>query len=236
MEALRKLECDYCRGPKPVLACSFSECTKLYHYLCAVLARGEYSNRDCIFQFYCSNHKSIALSWKLDSINWKQITEWSNIQYATTNDWSRISKSDRRFLRNNLTEHFLKYDPKWFYEQLYPTIGIKEIFSDHWAWCTKLEKRNLKQYEAVALKNFKKDEVICEYVGEVHYSASKESDYTVCFWLPDCVKNNLKIPFLCIDSLNLGNEARFINTITATTPKYVKQNASMHTYCVKRKV
>jgi hypothetical protein len=111
-----------------------------------------------------------------------------------------------------------------------------------------------KQYEVVAKQEIKEHEVIAEYVGkvvDVIYSITLYAYYIksfknekVCYrsevdnkgmiyvtdiyyplGLPGCCYQSK----LCIDAQTEGNESRYINSISPTTPSYIKQNASMST-------
>jgi len=170
----------------------------------------------------------------MDGVNWPL---GNKIKYLSTNNWDGIQWEDFQFINSRFSE-WEKYEPFWFYSDLQPRIKVREIFEGHWAWCNDMQQKSIKdnhkkrfskQFEAVALKDINEEEMICEYVGRVkYYNQVLESTYVAEFRMPDSFPNNFKEKQLCIDALEEGNEARFINSITALTAPHIKQNASMH--------
>jgi len=151
-----------------------------------------------------------------------------------------------------------KYIPDWFHTDLEPRIKVRQIFPGHWAWCDELQKKKFGpvlpklqhdpneteeengidketfdlsdtycQFEAVAIADIEPDQFICEYVGRVRYHRDcLNSRYIAAFWQPENINFE---DTLCIDAEYHGNEARFINSVTPTTPLHIKQNATMST-------
>jgi hypothetical protein len=93
------------------------------------------------------------------------------------------------------------------------------------------------QYEAIAAVDIAPNEFITEYTGHVCYQQNCPSSmYCANLWYPDDLPGILYQNSLCIDAAREGNEARFINSVTPTTPAYIKQNASMNTVWCRNEV
>jgi len=64
-------------------------------------------------------------------------------------------------------------------------------------------------------------------VGRIKFHRDcPNSRYIAAFWKPESVNWE---DALCVDAESYGNEARYINSVTPTTPPYFKQNATMST-------
>ena len=109
------------------------------------------------------------------------------------------------------------------------------------------------QYEAIAREDIAEGEYIGEYAGRVKYTS--DSTATSMYVAVRAIKIHFDKPHLailtcyfhqnlffadglpeilyktplCIDSQHEGNETRFINSISPTSPPYITQNASMST-------
>lgn len=120
-------------------------------------------------------------------------------------------------------------------------LVVKPIGEGHWAYSSQLAKNidldggsahNARpQYEVVALHDIDKGQVLGEYVGVVRYAEEAASEYVATIYTPndaDLPRRLIDHP-LVIDASTLGNETRYINSVTATTPFFIRRNATMNT-------
>jgi len=120
----------------------------------------------------------------------------------------------------------------WRYD-LEARTYIREIFPGHWAFCPELQKEAKRQYELVAARNINEGEWIGEYTGTVDFRINCGQKYTAAYYMPDTV--DLVDGDLCVDGENYGNETRYINSLSPSSPDYITKNATMTTvWCAEQ--
>jgi len=154
------------------------------------------------------------------------------LDYIIENDWSAIDAKHKGLIRENKLKWQLIEEKEWMASQDESAyLEVKRIEPTHWAWCSELHRDGHKeQYEVIAKCDVKDRTILAEYVGTVKYiEQCHKSKYSAQFWIPDTIPLELHAAGICIDAENQGNETRFINSITKSSPPFIRKNATMST-------
>jgi len=225
-----KNSCSYekCNLRRASIGCLREQCTKIFHLRCALYAgceiipfhRGLYC-KDCIP--FAIQEKKYRLCWPTSP----------TVRYIVNNKWKNTNHFKK--IRTYIKEQSFKWDiyPDenselmfWKYD-LEARTYIREIFPGHWAFCSELASLGHRQYELVAARDIEDGEWIGEYTGMVDYRGNCGKKYTAAYYTPGSVDFN--DGDLCVDGERYGNETRYINSLSPTTPLYIKKNATMAT-------
>lgn len=233
-----KMRCSHCNRHGATIGCSVRQCRKNYHFLCLFEARAEWCDDERAV--YCERHTAkeiekqrVACRFPCDS----------GVQYRRENDWSHIAKADIDCLSLH-QDAWEIYKPMWLHKKISSPLRVVEITSkDHWAYCEQLASAGARQYETVACRKIFCHEVLDEYTGTVRYLSepqAKDNCYVARMCWPDDDEDDddnkdgnkffdRQLSALVVDAQRVGNETRYINSVSATTPPSVQQNARMET-------
>jgi len=239
------------------VCCIVPQCTTVYHFGCAKKAEAELCPNLQGTKMYCKMHQGLATKIKKLHTGWPG--DLTSIHYITRNDWREIPISLYKSIQVNEDkwERYVPdwfhtdLEPRIKVRQIFPghwawcdELQNKNVADDpilplpHFDPSEINENCNDEifdtmyhgsrcQFEAVAIEDIAPDEFICEYVGRIKFHRDcPNSRYIAAFWKPESVNWE---DALCVDAESYGNEARYINSVTPTTPPYFKQNATMST-------
>eukprot|EP01087_Luapelamoeba_hula_P004395 TRINITY_DN14341_c0_g1_i1.p1 TRINITY_DN14341_c0_g1~~TRINITY_DN14341_c0_g1_i1.p1 ORF type:complete len:395 (+),score=28.29 TRINITY_DN14341_c0_g1_i1:174-1187(+) len=225
-----KMVCSDCGKPFASVGCLLPACRSIYHYPCASKTGRWVPNTG----FYCPRHLHYIKKHRKKVVHWpKEVS--GRVKYVLKNDWSAISPKIIDLIAQN-SSRWEQYALDWDTSITSHPIQIRAIERGHWAWSEELFKVGQvfnghdKQFEVFASRDFVEDEIIGEYVGVVRLvSEDVISKYTATVFMPPDLPLELAGLELVIDAQHDGNETRFINSVTASSPPFIKQNASMRT-------
>ncbi len=217
---LHTVKCTRCNKRYASLYCIVPRCLKIFHLPCAELHDAEYLvDKAAIccpnhLQKYCFSQRKL-IGYPQDSAKYQRICSWD-----------KISQRDIATIRS-FSNHYQPFNPHWFKRDFSSLVGVVSIDPSHWAYDDSVKRT---QYEVVARTNIDTGEVIGEYIGEVVYAADQDENSCYCakLYLPDALA--AKVPALVVDGLHVGNEMRFINSVSPTTPEYLVVNVEFMTY------
>ena len=223
------LNCVFCGGDTATLSCREKGCRNVYHFPCARLANTEWVELDK--SIYCTEHVKLAVDKQIDRCRFPRHT---NVEYLPKNDFSGIQPADLAAIAD-MKDEWSVHDPVWFNQMLSSAVRVRAITDPtHWAYCKRMASNNQPQYECFIAHDVAAGEMICEYTGVVRYGGddvdSEEGNFYIAeMTLPDAMQLPRPDLRFVVDARYKGNEARFINSVSPTTPDTVQVNCSMET-------
>jgi len=223
-----KMPCSYCGRIGATVGCTVGNCDKNYHYLCSIADKAEWDDSEGLL--YCRSHVSGRIVKSSQSSGFA-VAAAERVQYCRKCDWRQIRDADRDALRD-CSDSWELYRPLWYNMKLQSPLKVVEIVSPtHWAYCERMAAGKCKQYEVLAARDIYCHEVLDEYVGVVRYLHDIENErdnfYVAQLLWSDQLASS--VPPLVIDAKDVGNETRYVNSVSATTPPSVVENARLET-------
>ena len=215
--------CSVCSGRGASLFCEHKKCHQKFHLHCAVQSKSEYI--DSCGKFFCRKHLSKHCEENQHLIRYPA----DCAVYVRVSDWSLI-KQEHIARIVAFSRFYQPFPVYWFHGCFQTSVKVVEINTGHWAYDKQFPLK--KQYEVVANKRIATGEIFGEYVGQVCYvdQQDQNSHYCANIFLPEAIAN--EVPPLVIDSNKIGNEMRFINSISPTTAEEIKKNVEFLTLWV----